>query len=127
MSAFQQILMWAQLYEGSVWGLNYSRSISILKEAIVAEDALNYNEPPDWFFSVRHHLGAVLLANGQPDEAIKVYLDDLERFPKNGWALSGLKQAYQDAKQSAKADEVDVRLKEAWAYADVKLSGSKVQ
>ncbi len=102
-------------------------SIRLLTQAVQLEDQLNYNEPPDWFFSVRHHLGAVLLTNGQPDEAIKVYLDDLERFPKNGWALSGLKQAYLDSKQSAKADETDARLKEAWAYADVKLTGSKVE
>jgi tetratricopeptide (TPR) repeat protein len=102
-------------------------SIRLLTQAVQLEDQLNYNEPPDWFFSVRHHLGAVLLANGKPDEAIKVYLDDLDRFPKNGWAISGLKQAYQDAKQSTKADETDARLKEAWAHADVKLKGSKVQ
>ncbi len=102
-------------------------SIDLLTAAVMLEDQLNYNEPPDWFFSVRHHLGAVLLAHRQPDEAIKIYLEDLERFPKNGWALSGLKQAYQDAKQFAKADETDARLREAWAHADVQLSGSKVK
>ncbi|MBL0008067.1 MAG: hypothetical protein IPP25_13095 [Saprospiraceae bacterium] len=104
-----------------------AESISLLKQAVALEDQLNYNEPPDWFFSVRHHLGAVLLSNTQPDEAIKVYLEDLDRFPKNGWALSGLKQAYLDSKQSAKADETDALLKEAWAHADVKLKGSKVK
>lgn len=104
-----------------------AESISLLKQAVAVEDQLNYNEPPDWFFSVRHHLGAVLLANGQPDEAIKVYLEDLDRFPKNGWALSGLKQAYLDSRQSVKAEETDVLLKEAWAHADVKLKGSKVE
>ena len=104
-----------------------AESISLLKQAVALEDQLNYNEPPDWFFSVRHHLGAVLLSNTQPDEAIKAYLEDLDRFPKNGWALSGLKQAYLDSKQSAKADETDALLKEAWAHADVKLKGSKVK
>lgn len=102
-------------------------SIRLLTHAVQLEDQLNYNEPPDWFFSVRHHLGAVFLANGQPDKAIKVYLEDLDRFPKNGWALSGLKQAYLDSKQSAKADETDARLIEAWAHADTKLHGSKVE
>jgi len=101
--------------------------IRMLTQGIQVEDQLNYNEPPDWFFSVRHHMGAVLLANRQPNDAIKVYLEDLERFPKNGWALSGLKQAYLDAKQPAKADQTDIRLREAWAHADVKLKGSKVE
>lgn len=32
-------------------------SINLLREAVAIEDKLNYNEPPDWFFSVRHHLG----------------------------------------------------------------------
>ena len=38
---------------------NYAESIILLREAATIEDGLNYNEPPDWFFSVRHHLGAV--------------------------------------------------------------------
>jgi len=104
-----------------------AESISLLKQAVALEDQLNYNEPPDWFFSVRHHLGAVLLSNNQPDEAIKVYLEDLARFPKNGWALSGLKQAYLNSRQSVKEDETEARFKEAWAHADVKLKGSKVE
>ncbi|MDA9344161.1 hypothetical protein N9R06_03615 [Algibacter sp.] len=44
---------------------DYDASIVLLKEAIAIEDALNYNEPPDWFFSIRHHLGPVLIMNGQ--------------------------------------------------------------
>lgn len=102
-------------------------SIKLLKEAVVFEDQLNYNEPPDWFFSVRHHLGAVLLTAGKPEEAIAAYLEDLQTFPKNGWALSGLTQAYKDAQQASKAAETESKFKEAWANADVKLVGSKVQ
>jgi len=102
-------------------------SIKLLKEAIVLEDQLNYNEPPDWFFSVRHHLGAVLLSAGKPEEAITIYLEDLQTFPKNGWALSGLTQAYKDAQQASKAADAEAKFKEAWANADVKLVGSKVQ
>ncbi len=52
-------------------------SIAALKDAIAMEDKLNYNEPPDWFFSVRHHLGAVLLKAGKYKEAEDVYNQDL--------------------------------------------------
>jgi len=45
-------------------------AISLLTEAVAQEDALNYNEPPDWFFSVRHHLGAVLIEAGKYQEAL---------------------------------------------------------
>ena len=104
-----------------------NESINLLKEAAVLEDQLNYNEPPDWFFSVRHHLGAVLLSAGKHEEAIAVYLEDLQTFPKNGWALSGLTQAYKDAQQTSKAADAETKFKEAWANADVKLVGSKIQ
>jgi tetratricopeptide (TPR) repeat protein len=104
-----------------------NESITLLKEAAVLEDQLNYNEPPDWFFSVRHHLGAVLLSAGKPEEAITTYLEDLQTFPRNGWALSGLTQAYKDAQQISKAADAEAKFKEAWANADVKLVGSKVQ
>ena len=50
---------------------NYKESIVLLKEAVVIEDGLNYNEPPDWFFSVRHHLGAIQVEAGRYGEAIK--------------------------------------------------------
>jgi len=32
----------------------FPAATSLLKEAVIKEDALNYNEPPDWFFSVPH-------------------------------------------------------------------------
>ena len=102
-------------------------SIKLLQDAIVLEDELNYNEPPDWFFSVRHHLGPVLIQAGKYDDAIKVYLQDLETFPKNGWALNGLALAYEKSNQTNEATATEAQFKEAWAHADTKLNGSKVQ
>jgi tetratricopeptide (TPR) repeat protein len=32
---------------------------------------------------------------GKYDEAIKVYEQDLKTYPKNGWALKGLMNAYE--------------------------------
>lgn len=57
-------------------------SIHWLNEAIKIEDALNYNEPPDWFFSVRHHLGNILLKAGKYPEAENVYRNDLKKWKK---------------------------------------------
>ena len=54
------------------------------------EDQLNYNEPPDWFFSVRHLLGDVYLKAGKYADAEKVYREDLLEYKENGWALMGL-------------------------------------
>ncbi|GAB3175476.1 hypothetical protein GCM10027291_35550 [Telluribacter humicola] len=74
----------------------YDTSISLLREAVALEDQLNYNEPPDWFFSVRHALGNVLLKANRQAEAEAVFKRDLEIFPRNVWALKGLQAARKD-------------------------------
>lgn len=99
---------------------------NLLREAIAIEDELSYNEPPDWFFSVRHHLGPVLLQAGKYAAAEAVYRKDLETFPKNGWALSGLLESLQQQQKNEEAEVVMHQLEEAWQYADVALSASKV-
>ena len=73
---------------------DYLSSIKLFHEAVALEDQLNYNEPPDWFFSVRHHLGAVFVEYKKYDEAIKIYLEDLRWLPDNGWSQHGLKKAF---------------------------------
>lgn len=105
---------------------NYDESVRLLREAVELEDQLLYQEPPDWFFSVRHHLGAVLLDAKRPAEAITVYQEDLEIFPMNGWALHGLQQAYKDKKEGAMARDIEKQIKEAWAHADVRLKSSRI-
>lgn len=99
-------------------------SISLLHEAVVMEDALNYNEPPDWFFSVRHHLGAVLLKAGKPKEAERVYRDDLQTWRKNGWALIGLYQALSLQNRKSDAELTKAAFDEAWQYADFTIASS---
>ncbi|PIA77743.1 hypothetical protein BFR04_09935 [Gaetbulibacter sp. 4G1] len=100
---------------------NYKASIVLLKEAVAMEDALNYNEPPDWFFSIRHHLGKVLILNGQKRLAIKIYQEDLERLPKNGWAYHGLKQAYSDLGDLKNVYKIDELIAKSWKHADFEI------
>ena len=71
-----------------------------LREAISAEDALRYDEPPGWILPVRHALGASLMANGRYAEAEQVYRDDLKRLPDNGWSLFGLAKALEMQRKS---------------------------
>ncbi|MGF6848229.1 tetratricopeptide (TPR) repeat protein [Chitinophaga sp. W3I9] len=99
-------------------------AISLLKEAVAMEDHLNYNEPPDWFFSVRHHLGAVLLKAGQYRQAETVYREDLGIWRKNGWALIGLYNALVLQKKNKEAKEILAAFESAWQYADVKINSS---
>jgi tetratricopeptide (TPR) repeat protein len=100
------------------------RSISLLKEAVAIEDNLNYNEPPDWFFSVRHHLGAVLLKAGKYAEAQQVYNRDLQVWKRNGWALIGLHNALHLQNRKKEAEKALTAFEESWKYADVKIKSS---
>ena len=106
---------------------NYKKSIELLIEAVNLEDALVYQEPPDWFFSVRHHLGAIQIEAEKYQDAIKTYNDDLDRLPKNGWALHGIKLAYSKLKNETKVFELDKQLNEIWLTADIELSSSRIK
>lgn len=99
----------------------WQQSISLLKEAVAIEDDLSYDEPPDWFFSVRHMLGKVFLEAERYTEAEKVFRDDLKTYRENGWALSGLYLALKKQHKDAEAIQVKQRLDVAWRYADEKL------
>lgn len=104
---------------------NFPAAISLLKEAVAKEDALNYNEPPDWFFSVRHHLGAVLLEAGKFQDAVKVYEEDLKIYPENGWALRGMMNAFEKLDDKTSYDKTKRRFEQAWKYADIKIASSR--
>ncbi|MFV7235379.1 hypothetical protein [Flavobacterium sp. ZB4R12] len=106
---------------------NYVQSIALLKEAVAIEDSLNYNEPPDWFFSVRHHLGAVQIEAEKYQDAVKTYEDDLKRLPKNGWAHHGLRLAYEKMNNKTKAKEITRLIEKSWGNADTKITTSRIK
>lgn len=103
---------------------HYNESIEEFNKAIIIEDNLNYNEPPDWFFSVRHNLGAVQIKASLENEAVLTYLEDLKRLPKNGWALNGLALAYKKLNNETASLEASERFNTAWATADIDLVAS---
>ena len=102
----------------------YAQAITLMQEAIALEDKLNYDEPPDWFFSVRHHLGAVLLEAGKYSEAEIVYVEDLKTWHENGWALIGLYNALLKQGKNKEAEKIKIRFDKAWKFADVKIKSS---
>ena len=99
-------------------------AIALLTEAATKEDQLAYDEPSDWFFPVRHLLGAALLRTGRPEDAAAVYLEDLRRHPENGWALYGLAQSLAAQHKDAEALAVGMRFDKAWKSADITLTAS---
>ena len=98
--------------------------IAKLREAIKAEDALKYDEPPGWILPVRHALGATLIAAGRFGAAEEVYREDLKRLPNNGWSLFGLAQSLKLQNKTKEAAEAETKFKTAWAGADIKITSS---
>ncbi|WP_138476012.1 tetratricopeptide repeat protein [Dyadobacter bucti] len=74
-------------------GKKYDDAIHKLEAAIAIEDKLIYTEPNDWPVPARQFLGAYLMKLNKPVLAEKVYREDLERNPGNGWSLLGLHQS----------------------------------
>lgn len=99
-------------------------AIGTLREAAAKEDRLAYSEPADWFFPVRHILGAALIKAGRGAEAETVYQDDLTRHPNNGWPLFGLAQALRMQGRAAEAETSRQQFDTAWKNADVSLAAS---
>lgn len=96
-----------------------------LERAIRLEDSLAYMAPPDWYFPVRHYLGAMLLDAGRPNEATVIYAADLRSNPENGYSLYGLKLALEQQGNREHALEVAERFDRAWAGATHELASSR--
>lgn len=101
------------------------QAIAHFREGMKLEDGLLYFEPPDWYYPIRHSLGAVLLKAGRAADAEQAYREDLKRFPENGWALFGLAQSLHAQNKHAEAAQVDARFRAAWQGADVTLTASR--
>jgi hypothetical protein len=101
-------------------------AIARLHRAVLLEENLIYNEPPDWHVPVRQSLGAVLLAAGRPAEAEAVYWQDLSQNRENGWALFGLQQSLQAQGKTEAADMIEARFRKAWSRADIQLTASRL-
>jgi tetratricopeptide (TPR) repeat protein len=68
-------------------------ALAQFRQAVMAEDALNYNEPSDWAWPTRESLGAALLRAGRNADAEGVFREDLKRNPHNPRSLYGLASA----------------------------------
>ncbi len=104
---------------------NPAEGLERLERAMELEDGLYYDEPPPWHAPVRHYLAAALLEQKRSAEAERLYLEDLEEFPENGWALLGLRASLLAQGREDEASAVDGRFQEAWKHADLTLTASR--
>jgi hypothetical protein len=93
-------------------------AVDLLKQAVAAEDALSYSEPPAWYPPVRPMLGRLLLTMNRASDAEKVFREDLDRKPRDARALSGLRDALEAQGRDYEAEQIDQQFHSAWKVAD---------
>ncbi|HMG84326.1 MAG TPA: hypothetical protein VK574_01205 [Terracidiphilus sp.] len=96
-------------------------AISLLRDAVINQDQLLYDEPADWYFPVRESLGGRLLQSGDAKGAEQVFRDDLKQNPRNPRSLFGLAEALTQQKRDYDASWVKQQFEAAWQGADVTL------
>jgi tetratricopeptide (TPR) repeat protein len=84
------------------------------RQAVAAQDALRYEEPPAWYYPVRESLGGALLRSGQPAAAETAFREELRAAPRNGRCLFGLRESLAAQGKSTAAEAVGRELRRAW-------------
>jgi tetratricopeptide (TPR) repeat protein len=99
--------------------------IAALTEAVRLQDTLEYDEPPAWYYPVRQSLGAALLTAGRASDAERVYREDLQQYPGNGWSLFGLTESLRAQGRATESAQSAQQFQRAWQSADVSLQSSQ--
>jgi tetratricopeptide (TPR) repeat protein len=104
-----------------------------LRRAVELDDGLAYDEPRGWMMPTRHPLGALLLEQGNVQEAAEAYEADLGlndvvarsgRHPGNVWALLGLHECYTRLGRETEAALIKPALDVALGRADAEVQSS---
>jgi tetratricopeptide (TPR) repeat protein len=98
-------------------------AVGFLRQAVAAEDALAYDEPPGWYHPLsRESLGGALLLDKQYAEAEAVFREDLRRNRRNGRSLFGLAESLRAQGKTREAELVGREFESAWKHADTRLT-----
>ena len=112
---------------------NHETGFHYLREAAKLSDELQYSEPWPWMHPPRHALGALLVEQGQVEEALQHYEDDLgisSTLPRchqhrdNIWSLHGYHECLLRLHRSDEATGIKPKLEAALANADTAITSS---
>ncbi|MEE9336012.1 MAG: tetratricopeptide repeat protein [Granulosicoccaceae bacterium] len=112
---------------------NFELAFSHLREAVHRCEQLHYSEPWPWMHPPRHALGALLLEQGQYEEAEQVYRADLgldvtvprcAQHRQNVWALHGLVECLKKRGEQVQIIKLQAQLTEALNKVDINISSS---
>lgn len=112
---------------------NYSLAFQRLREAIHYDDTLLYSEPWGWMQPARHAFAALSLEQGNVEDALLAYAEDLgldgsltraHQHPNNVWALHGYHECLVRLGRTNEARIIEKQLELAVAVADVPVKAS---
>ena len=101
---------------------DYDKAFQHLRDAVIQDDSLAYDEPWGWMVPARHALGALLLEQKLTQEAADVYRKDLNINKDNMWALFGLAKCLRAGAKPSPAETIaalDAKFKDASKRADI--------
>ena len=113
------------ILEGEIhWDVgDRNAAIRSFERAVEFEDELEYSEPEPLPFAARHWLGAALLGLKRYTDADRIYREELDDHPHNGWSLFGLKAALSG--QGVSLPEINADFEASWGRADVWINASR--
>lgn len=100
---------------------NLDNTIKYLRKAVAIQDNSVFVETPHFYYPIRQALGFALLKQNRPDEAQKIFNEDLEKWPNNGWSLFGLYKSYEQQEKADIAKAIKAQFELAWKFADIQL------
>ena len=103
---------------------NKKEAFEHLRLAVQRDNSLVYDEPWGWMMPARHVLGALLLEEGELEEAERVYRQDLQQYKENLWSLLGLQQVLARQNRTQEAAATRAAFLRASARADIKIGAS---
>jgi len=102
----------------------FEQAVEHLKLAVTHEDALVYDEPPQWFAPTREALGGAYLQTGNFKKAKRTFQEALCRNPGSGRALYGLMRALERLPQTEPRDDFFCK---AWTPADYAMTAAEAK
>jgi tetratricopeptide (TPR) repeat protein len=112
---------------------DYDAAWICLRRAIELDDTLPYDEPWGWMQPTRHAYGALLLEQGEVEQAAAAYAADLGvdgtlpracQHPNNVWSLHGYHECLQRLGRADEAAQLKPQLDQLVAAADVEINSS---
>jgi tetratricopeptide (TPR) repeat protein len=92
------------------------------RKAIEIQDALTYDEPPEWYYLTRESLAAALVRAGHASDGEQAFREALRRSPRNGRVLFGLIESLKAQGKKEGIEELQREFDKAWSRQSIMLT-----